>query len=143
MGDALLQKQYTTESLPRQKKNNNGERDMLYIENFNPAIISREVYNKANELREDSREQCKNTIPAEERIRTAGIHREDGKVMGSNRKQSFGYTMDFGHIVIHQEEAKWVMQIFLRYNRASFKELAEMMQKTDVSYDMDKPWNLI
>lgn len=58
MGDALLQKQYTTETLPRQKKNNNGERDMFYVENFNPAIISKEVYNKANELREQRRKKC-------------------------------------------------------------------------------------
>lgn len=62
--------------------------------------------------------------------------------MGSNRKQPFGYTMEFGHIVIHQEEAKWVMKIFLKYNQgASFKELAEMMQNTSIAYDMDKPWN--
>ena len=58
MGDALLQKQYTTETLPRQKKNNNGERDMFYIENFNPAIISREIYQKAKELREQRRRKC-------------------------------------------------------------------------------------
>ena len=58
MGDALLQKQYTTETLPRQKKNNYGERDMFYIENFNPAIISREVYQKATELREQRRGKC-------------------------------------------------------------------------------------
>ena len=58
MGDALLQKQYTTETLPRQKKNNYGERDMFYIENFNPAIITREVYQKATELREQRRGKC-------------------------------------------------------------------------------------
>ena len=57
-GAALLQKQYTTETLPRQKKNNNGERDMFYIENFNPAIISREVYQKAKELRDLRRQKC-------------------------------------------------------------------------------------
>ena len=46
--------------------------------------------------------------------------------MGSNRKQPFGYTMEFGHIVIHQEEAEWVIKMFLKYNQgASFKELAE------------------
>ena len=62
--------------------------------------------------------------------------------MGSNRKQPFGYTMELGHIVVHTQEAKWVMQIFLKYNQgASFNELAEMMQKSGVTYDMDKPWN--
>ena len=50
--------------------------------------------------------------------------------MGTNRKQPFGYTMEFGHIVVHAQEAKWVMHFFLKYNQgASFKELAEMMQE--------------
>lgn len=58
MGDALLQKQYTTDTLPRQKKNNKGQKDMFYIENFNPAIISREAFTKANDLRKQRREKC-------------------------------------------------------------------------------------
>ena len=62
--------------------------------------------------------------------------------MGSNRKQPFGYTMELGHIVVHAQEARWVVQIFLKYNQgASFNELAEMMQKSGVTYDMDKLWN--
>lgn len=62
--------------------------------------------------------------------------------MGSNRKQPFGYTMEFGHIVIHPEESEWVKQIFQKYNQgASFNELSEMMQRSNIKFDMDKPWN--
>ena len=62
--------------------------------------------------------------------------------MGSNRKQPFGYTMEFGKIVIHTQEAQWVQEIYRRYNLgASFVELAQMMQEANVPYDADKPWN--
>ena len=49
MGDALLQKRYTDE-FPFKMKVNHGERDMYYIKNSNPAIISEEIFNKANKL---------------------------------------------------------------------------------------------
>ena len=57
-GNARLQKQYTTESLPRKKKNNNGERDMFYVENSNPAIITEEIFRRAGELRHARRTKC-------------------------------------------------------------------------------------
>lgn len=50
MGDALLQKSYTTEILPFRKKRNRGEMTQYYVENSNPAIISRETYQAAQEL---------------------------------------------------------------------------------------------
>ena len=58
MGDALLQKQYTTDTLPRQKKNNKGQKDMFYIQNYNAAIITREVFEQARALRMKRREKC-------------------------------------------------------------------------------------
>ncbi len=62
--------------------------------------------------------------------------------MGSNRKQPFGYTMEFGRIVVHTHEADWVKEIYRRYGLgASFTELAQMMQEANVPYDADKPWN--
>lgn len=62
--------------------------------------------------------------------------------MGSNRRQPFGYTMEFGCIVTHQEEAEHVMLIFREYNRgASFTDVAEIMRQTGVEYDVGKPWN--
>ena len=50
MGDSLLQKSYTTETLPFRKKRNHGEKAQYYVENSNPAIISRETYQATQEL---------------------------------------------------------------------------------------------
>ena len=62
--------------------------------------------------------------------------------MGSNRRQPFGYTMKFGRIVTHMEEAEQVVRIFQEYNKgASFSELAEMMRQSGVEYDAGKAWN--
>lgn len=59
-----------------------------------------------------------------------------------NRKQPFGYKMEFGDIIPHQQEADMVRQVYLRYLAgASFKVLAEELQKQGVPYDKDKPWN--
>lgn len=49
-GDALLQKQYRTETLPRRQKRNKREKKQYYVENANPAIVDREVYDRAQEL---------------------------------------------------------------------------------------------
>lgn len=50
-GNALLQKKYRTETMPRIKKPNHGERPMYYVRNSNPAIVSQEMFEKASELR--------------------------------------------------------------------------------------------
>lgn len=50
MGDALLQKKFTTDTLPFRKKKNRGEKPQFYVENSNPPIVSREVYMAAQEL---------------------------------------------------------------------------------------------
>lgn len=52
MGDALLQKEYTTDTLPFRKKRNYGEKPQYYVENSNPPIISREVFQAAQRLQE-------------------------------------------------------------------------------------------
>lgn len=52
IGDALVQKSYTTESLPRQKKPNNGELPQYYIRDSHPAIIDRDVFERAQGLRQ-------------------------------------------------------------------------------------------
>ena len=59
-----------------------------------------------------------------------------------NRKQPFGYKMEFGEIVPQPQEAKTVRSIYLQYLAgASFKQLAEQLQTEDVPYDVGKPWN--
>lgn len=50
IGDALVQKFYTTESLPRQKKFNHGEVKQYYIHDSHPAIVDREVFERAQAL---------------------------------------------------------------------------------------------
>ncbi len=50
MGDALLQKTYVTETLPYRKKRNQGEKTKFYVENSNPPIISREIFEAAQRL---------------------------------------------------------------------------------------------
>lgn len=47
-GDALLAKTYTDDSFKRKK--NNGEQDMYLIENHHPAIISKDIFEKANQV---------------------------------------------------------------------------------------------
>ncbi len=49
IGDTLCQKKYT-EGFPFIKKLNNGERDKYYVEQTHPAIISREIFEKAQEM---------------------------------------------------------------------------------------------
>ena len=49
-GDALLQKKYTTDTLPYRLKLNKGEKTQYYVENSNVAIISREIFDRAQEL---------------------------------------------------------------------------------------------
>ncbi len=51
MGDVLLQKKYTTDTLPFRQRRNRGEQAQYYVENSNPAIVSREVFESARRLR--------------------------------------------------------------------------------------------
>ena len=54
IGDALLQKKYTTE-FPFIKKTNKGELPQYYVENSHPPIISREDFDAAQKLQESKR----------------------------------------------------------------------------------------
>lgn len=58
-GDALLQKQITTQTLPFKKQFNHGEQPMYYVENSNPAIVSRETYDAAQALIKSRQPSCK------------------------------------------------------------------------------------
>lgn len=50
MGDALLQKSFTTETLPFRKVKNKGQLPQYYVENSNPAIVGKDAYKAAQEL---------------------------------------------------------------------------------------------
>lgn len=58
-GDALLQKQITTQTLPFKKQLNHGEQPMYYVENSNPAIVSRETYDAVQALIKSRQPSCK------------------------------------------------------------------------------------
>ena len=64
-GNALLQKHYTTESFPRQKKVNHGERPMYYVNGSNDAIISQEIFNRAQDLRKKRKTAVDNSLHSE------------------------------------------------------------------------------
>ncbi len=50
MGDAVLQKQYTTDTLPFKQKRNKGEKQQYYVEYSNPAIVSKEDFEAVQKL---------------------------------------------------------------------------------------------
>ena len=50
-GNALLQKRYTSDSFPYTKKRNHGEKTQYFVSGINDAIISRETFDKAQDLR--------------------------------------------------------------------------------------------
>ena len=58
MGDALLQKAVTTQTLPFKKHRNRGEQPMYYVENSNPAIVSRETYEAAQAFIKSRAPRC-------------------------------------------------------------------------------------
>ena len=57
--------------------------------------------------------------------------------MASNRKQPFGYKMEWGEIVIQEQEAsvvRWIFQTYLA--GASYNDLTEALEKGDVPYEV-------
>lgn len=60
-GNALLQKKYRTDSFPRMKKPNRGERPMYYVRNSNPAIVPQEMFDQAAHLRSSRRVEMSDT----------------------------------------------------------------------------------
>ncbi|KAF5065289.1 recombinase family protein [Oscillibacter sp.] len=60
-GNALLQKRYTTDTLPYQKKRNYGQREMHYVCGANEAIITEAKFEAAQDLRKRRYIHQKNT----------------------------------------------------------------------------------
>ena len=63
-GNALLQKRYTTDSFPRVKKRNRGERMQYYISDSNEAIITQEQFDRAQALRKNRKAEQSENIRA-------------------------------------------------------------------------------
>lgn len=64
MGDALLQKKFTTETLPFKRMRNRGQLPQYYVENSNPPIISKEVFQAAQNLQEKRKPKQKSKRPS-------------------------------------------------------------------------------
>lgn len=78
MGDALLQKSYKTETLPYKKVINKGEKAQYYLENSNPPIISKEIFEAAQLMqnnRTSNNGKKKPTYPLTKKIRCADCGR--------------------------------------------------------------------
>lgn len=68
-GDVIMQKTYTESYLTHKAVRNTGELPQYFIENHHPAIISREVWNKTQELlmyRQRGRSDCTQTVQTKE-----------------------------------------------------------------------------
>ncbi len=72
IGDGLFQKSYTTNGLPFKRVPNRGEKAKYYVENYNPRVINKEAFVKAQNLREIRAENKK--------IAITGNHILSGKV---------------------------------------------------------------
>lgn len=62
--------------------------------------------------------------------------------MMNNRKQPFGYQMEFGAYIPQPAEAetvRWIYQTYLA--GASYRDLVEALQERGVAYDEGKLWN--
>lgn len=53
IGDRLLQKKYSEDTIPFKRKVNHGEKEQYYISNTHEAIISREIFNAVQILRKE------------------------------------------------------------------------------------------
>ena len=87
-GDALLQKKYTTDTLPYRLKLNKGEKTQYYVENSNIPIIERKTFEKVQQLlkmrKNEERERRTNVLSGNIRCPDCGgtfrRHEKDGKV---------------------------------------------------------------
>jgi DNA invertase Pin-like site-specific DNA recombinase len=55
IGDALLQKSYSTDDFPFQTRRNRGEKPQYYVENSHPAIVSKADFEAAQRLQAERR----------------------------------------------------------------------------------------
>ncbi len=86
IGDALLQKKYTTE-FPFRKLRNNGKVPQYYIENSHPAIISRKTFEIAQQLQSNKQQRKgkeKTRYPLSTKIRCFDCGRSFRRMITNN-----------------------------------------------------------
>ena len=103
-GFAILQKTYTVDCLTHARAVNNGERPKYIVENSHPAIVSREIYEKAQEefrRRSDAwKEKCA------ERERAKQEHGTDGWMCESGTRYVSGVQCEGGTRYNYQTDSK-------------------------------------
>lgn len=93
IGDALLQKKYTTEVYPKQEKRNHGDITQYYLAESHPPIISRDVFERAQRLCQRRRNPQKANLSTSD---AAYLHKkiycaECGRAL-RRKKQKSGYV---------------------------------------------------
>ena len=73
-GDSVWQKFCTTGTLPFQKEKNRGQQPKYHVEDDHPAIISREDFQRVQELIAQRREQFRNSAPSSHSPYTGKIY---------------------------------------------------------------------
>lgn len=59
-----------------------------------------------------------------------------------NRKLPFGYQMDSGKIVLHQQEVEIIQAIFRQYlAESSFKAITAALAEGSIPYEAERAWN--
>lgn len=89
-GDALLQKTYT-EDFPFKSRNNHGERDMYYVKNYNPPIVDKETFDKANELLKTQRERYYTNPQKHNHTLTKMVYCAECKTLFRKKSGNTGY----------------------------------------------------
>ena len=88
-GNALLQKKYRTDTIPRVKKPNRGERPMYYVEGSNPAMVDQAVFDQAAELRKSRRRES-----AHSQLRTFAKTIQQGLIFSELERTQFVQKTD-------------------------------------------------
>ena len=137
IGDAMYQKTYMTDSLPRQCLRNRGERDRYYASDTHPGIIDRQSYDSVQYLLQQRSEKH---VPHTVNTSPLGGRFICGKCgAGFRRKQNNGnavfscmsHVQDLSSCDMPPIPEDAVMQAFLRlYDNLKHGEILQFMQKT-------------
>ncbi len=91
IGDALLQKKYTTEGYPKQEKRNHGDVAQYYLAESHPPIISRDTFERAQILCQMRRNPQVSIPPAKTYLHKQIYCAECGRAL-RRKKQNSGYV---------------------------------------------------
>ena len=97
IGDALLQKKYSTETFPPIKRINHGERPQYYVENTHPAINSRDAFERTQELLQGKRPAIVGKPKHQHRLGKKIVCGECGKLFRKTISRGNEYWVCNGH----------------------------------------------